>query len=98
MPIGVVPGGGHAAFLARHANEVPGEECWSSLVRKILSQIRTDPIEPGESSVFVTPAPPSSLLRTQTGAHRGEEIVVFSKGFASPMRTSETARKARSGL
>ena len=30
--------------------------------------------------------------------HRGAEIVVFSKGFASRMRTSETARQVRFGL
>ena len=42
--------------------------------------------------------PPSSLLRTRTSAYHGAEIVVFSKGFASPMRTSETAHQARSGL
>ena len=38
------------------------------------------------------------LSRTWTGAYRGAEIVVFSKGFASPMRTSETTRQARFGL
>lgn len=42
--------------------------------------------------------PPSSLLRTRTGAPCGAEIVVFSKGFASPMRTPETGRQTRSGL
>ena len=52
----------------------------------------------GESSVFVTLPPPLSLLRTRTGAHSGAGIAVFSKGFASSMRTSETAPQACSGL
>lgn len=42
----------------------------------------------GERSLPDPSPPPSSLLRTRTGAYRGAEIVVFSKGFASPMRTS----------
>ena len=71
MPIGMVPGGGHAALLARHANEVPGAECWSSLVRKILPQIRTDPIEPGESSVFVTLPPPLAQCKLENRSLAG---------------------------
>src|SRR5690606_329250 len=65
--------------------------------RSIASVLKTDE---GASPpwVRIPPPPPSSLLRTRTGPHRGAEIVVFSKGFASPMRTSETARQARSGL
>lgn len=40
----------------------------------------------------------AAIAEAKPGAYRGAEIVVFSKDFASPMRTSETARQARFGL
>ena len=93
----MVPGGGHAALLARHANEVPGAECWSSLVRKILPQIRTDPIEPGESSVFVTLPPPLALGNCFSAPAVGRIFPLSSRVMRVGLNTGCGAERLKNG-